>query len=205
MPVAAIGSSSPAYWYLTRATGVVTLVLLTLVVALGVANVTRVSSPYWPRFLTDGVHRRASMLALAFLTIHIMTTVLDTYVSISLVDAVIPFHGSYRPFWLGLGAAAFDLLLAVLVTSLLRARVGARTWRAVHWLAYACWPLAVLHGIGTGTDVQQTWMLATTALCVAVVGVAVWLRFQDGGLAQNEIRVADLRDSQVRRAALRER
>ncbi len=176
MPVAAIGSSSTAYWYLTRATGVVSLLLLTLVVALGVADVARFSSPYWPRFLTDGVHRRASLLALVFLVLHILTAVLDSYAPISLLDAIIPFHSAYRSLWLGLGAAAFDLLLAVLITSLLRARVGARSWRAVHWLAYACWPLAVFHGLGTGSDVRQTWMLLLDAICVFVVIVAVWVR-----------------------------
>src|SRR5579863_4908011 len=176
MPVAAVGSSSTAYWYLTRATGVVSLLLLTLVVALGVADVARYSSPYWPRFLTDGVHKRASLLALVFLCIHILTSVLDTYAPIGLMDAIIPFHSSYRPFWLGLGAAAFDLLLAVLITSLLRARVGARNWRAVHWLAYACWPVAVIHGLGTGSDVRQTWMLALDFICVGAVVAAVWVR-----------------------------
>jgi sulfoxide reductase heme-binding subunit YedZ len=176
MLLPAFGSSSTAYWYLTRATGVVALVLLTLVVALGVADVARLSSARWPRFVTDGVHRRMSLLALVFLAIHILTSVLDTYASISLIDAVIPFHGSYRPLWLGLGAAAFDLLLAVIVTSVLRSRIGAGTWRAVHWLAYACWPLALVHGLGTGTDAAQGWMLAIDAICVAVVVGAVGLR-----------------------------
>lgn len=178
MPLAAIGFSSMAYWYLTRATGVVSLLLLTLAMALGVADVARFSSVHWPRFLTDGLHRRASLLALIFLVIHILTSVLDTYAPISLIDAFVPFHSAYRPLWLGLGAAAFDLLLAVLLTSLLRARVGARNWRAVHWLAYACWPLAVFHGLGTGTDVRQTWMLALDAICVVVVMAAVGVRLR---------------------------
>ncbi len=176
MAIGAIGSSSTAYWYLTRATGVVSLLLLTLVVALGVADVSRVSSPYWPRFLTDGVHRRASILALVFLAIHIITSVLDSYAPISLLDAFIPFHSAYRPLWLGLGAVAFDLLLAVLITSLVRARVGARNWRLIHWLAYACWPLAVIHGLGTGSDVRRGWMLALDVICLAVVLAAVWVR-----------------------------
>ena len=176
MLVGAIGSSSTAYWYLTRATGVVSLLLLTLVVALGVVDVSRIATPFWPRFLTDGLHRQASLLALVFLVIHIITSVLDTYAPISLVDAFIPFHSAYRPLWLGLGAVAFDLLLAVLVTSLLRARVGARNWRAVHWLAYACWPVAVIHGLGTGTDVRQTWMLALDFICVGAAVAAVWVR-----------------------------
>jgi sulfoxide reductase heme-binding subunit YedZ len=176
MLIAALGSSSTAYWYLTRATGVVALLLLTLVVALGVADVSRISSPYWPRFLTDGVHRRASMLALVFLVIHIITSVLDTYAPISLLDTVIPFHSAYRPIWLGLGAAAFDLLLAVLITSLVKARVGVRNWRLIHWLAYACWPLAVIHGLGTGSDVRRGWMLLIDVVCLAVVLGAVWVR-----------------------------
>jgi predicted ferric reductase len=178
MLIAAFGSSSTAYWYLTRATGVVSLLLLTLVVALGVADVARISSPYWPRFLTDGVHRRASLLALTLLTVHIITSVLDTYAPIGLLDAFIPFHSAYRPIWLGLGAAAFDLLLAVLITSLVRARVGARNWRLIHWLAYACWPLAVVHGMGTGSDTRHSWMLFLDVVCVLVVLLAVWLRVQ---------------------------
>ena len=176
MLIGAIGSSSTAYWYLTRATGVVSLLLLTLVVALGVADVSRISSPYWPRFLTDGVHRRASMLALVFLALHIITSVLDSYAPISLIDAFIPLHSAYRPLWLGLGAAAFDLLLAVLITSVVRARVGVRNWRLIHWLAYACWPLAVVHGMGTGSDTRASWMLFLDVACVLIVLAAVWLR-----------------------------
>jgi predicted ferric reductase len=181
MLIAAFGSSSTAYWYLTRATGVVSLLLLTLVVALGVADVSRISSPYWPRFLTDGVHRRASLLALVFLAIHIVTSVLDTYAPISLLDAFIPLHSAYRPIWLGLGAAAFDLLLAVLITSLVRARVGARNWRLIHWLAYACWPLAIVHGLGTGTDAGSLWMDSLTVVCVAGVVAALVVRLLTPG------------------------
>jgi predicted ferric reductase len=155
---------------------VTALVILTVVVALGVADVSRISSVYWPRFLTDGLHRGASLLALVFLSLHIAMTVLDTYVPIGLLDAVIPFHSSYRPFWLGLGAAAFDLLLAVLITSLLRYRIGGGAWRAVHWLAYACWPLALLHGLGTGTDLRRTWMLLIDAASVVTVLAAISAR-----------------------------
>jgi predicted ferric reductase len=179
MILGAIGSSSTTYWYLTRSTGVVALILLTLVVVLGVINVSRLSSDFWPRFVTDSLHRRVSLLAVVFLTVHILTAVLDTYVSIGLLDAVIPLHSSYRPVWLGLGAIAFDMLLTLIISSLLRARIGRRAWRAVHWLAYACWPIAVLHGIGTGTDVHQVWMLAIDAMCVASVVGVVTLRMSN--------------------------
>ena len=116
VPLGAVGPST--YWYLTRSTGAVALLLLTLSVALGVAGVSRFSSPRWPRFVVDSLHRNVSLLALAFLLVHILTAVLDSFAPISLIDAFIPFAGSYRPFWLGLGAVSFDLLLAVTLTSL---------------------------------------------------------------------------------------
>lgn len=168
---AAAGGS--AYWFLTRGTGTVALLLLTLVVIMGILEVSRFSSETWPRFLIDAVHRRLAMLTVVFLGIHIITAVLDSFAPITLLDAVIPFNSAYRPIWLGLGAVAFDLLLAVLVTSVLRARVGHGTWRMIHWFAYASWPIAVIHGFGTGSDVKQGWLLLIDVVCVLSVLVAV--------------------------------
>jgi len=156
--VAAAGPS--LYWYLTRSTGAVALLLLTFAIALGVIDVGRWSTPRWPRFVVDSLHRNVSLLAMVFLAIHILTSVLDSFAPISLTDAFIPFAGSYRPFWLGLGAVSFDLLLAVTLTSLLRRRMGFATWRTIHWLTYASWPIALLHGFGTGSDVKSGWLLA---------------------------------------------
>ena len=125
-----LAASGPsAYWYLTRSTGAVALVLLTVAVALGVADVQRWSTQRWPRFLVDSLHRNVSLLAMVFLVLHILTSVLDSFAPISLGDALIPFAGAYRPFWLGLGTMSFDLLLAVTVTSLLRQRVGYASWQ----------------------------------------------------------------------------
>jgi sulfoxide reductase heme-binding subunit YedZ len=174
VPLAAAGSS--IYWYLTRSTGAMALLLLTLAIALGVLNVRRFSTPRWPRFVIDSLHRNVSLLAMMFLALHILTSVLDSFAPISLVDAFIPFAGSYRPFWLGLGAISFDLLLAVTLTSLLRQRMGYASWRAIHWLTYASWPIALLHGFGTGSDVQSTWLLALSVGCVAIVLAAVIAR-----------------------------
>ena len=150
---------------LTRSTGAVALLLLTFAIALGVVDVRRWSTPRWPRFVVDSLHRSVSLLAMVFLVLHILTSVLDSFAPISLLDAFIPFAGSYRPFWLGLGAVSFDLLLAVTITSLLRQRMGYASWRAIHWLTYASWPVALLHGFGTGSDVKDTWLLALSVLC----------------------------------------
>ncbi len=174
---ALLASAGPsAYWYLTRSTGAVALLLLTLALALGVVDVERWSSPRWPRFVIDSLHRNVALLALVFLVLHILTSVLDSFTSISLTDAFIPFVGSYRPFWLGLGAVSFDLILAVIVTSLLRARMGFSTWRSVHWLTYASWPIALVHGFGTGSDASSTWLLALSVACTALVAAAVLTR-----------------------------
>jgi methionine sulfoxide reductase heme-binding subunit len=170
-----------ALWYLTRATGAVALVLLTFSLVLGVVNVRRFASPRLPRFVVDGWHRTGSLLVCALLAVHIGTSVLDGYAPIRLADAVIPFAGTYRPVWLGLGALAFDLLAAVIVTSLLRARLGVRAWRAVHWLAYACWPAALVHGLGTGSDVRAGWLTWVSAGCLAAAIGAIVVRLAERG------------------------
>jgi len=168
--------SPSAYWYLARGTGAVALVLLTASVVIGIVGTVRFASPRWPRFAIDAVHRDVSLLVLVVLAIHIITSVLDGFAPISLLDGVIPFVTPYRPLWMGLGTLAFDLLLAIAITSVVRRRLGYRAWRAVHWLAYASWPVAVLHGLGTGSDVKQWWMLGLTAACIVAVLVAVWTR-----------------------------
>lgn len=175
-PVLAASLSPSAYWYLARGTGAVALVLLTASVVLGITGSVRFAAPRWPRFAIDAVHRDVSLLVLVVLVIHIVTSVLDGFAPIGLLDGVIPFVTPYRPLWMGLGTLAFDLLLAIAITSLVRRRLGYRAWRAVHWLAYASWPVAVLHGLGTGSDVKQWWMLGLTAACIVAVLVAVWTR-----------------------------
>jgi methionine sulfoxide reductase heme-binding subunit len=180
------------YWYLTRASGAVALILLTVSVVIGVAAIGRLRGPSVPRFLVHGLHRSSSLLAIVFLIIHIVTAVLDSFAPIGLSDAVVPFAGVYRPLWLGLGAVAFDLLLAIAITSLLRARLGYRAWRGVHWLAYATWPIALLHGLGTGSDARQGWMLVIGAACLAAVLASAAVRASIGWPANLRLRVGAL-------------
>ncbi len=181
-----------AYWYLTRGTGTIALILLTLSVVFGVANIRRFHTPTVPRFVLDAVHRNVSLLAVAFVAVHIVTSVLDTFAPINLIDAVLPFVSAYRPLWLGLGTVAFDLLLAVAVTSVLRQRFGYRAWRLVHWAAYASWPVALLHGLGTGSDTKKGWMLAIVAACVIVMIAAVVSRATSGWTEHGSARLTAL-------------
>ena len=185
--VASIAPS--AYWYLARGTGAVALVLLTASVVLGVLGSLRFTGQRWPRFAVDTIHRDVSLLVMVLLVVHIVTSVLDGFAPIALTDAVIPFASSYRPLWLGLGALSFDILLALVITSVLRRRLGYQRWRAIHWLAYACWPVAVLHGLGTGSDTKVWWMLALTAACVAVVAGAILARLARSAPEESGLRV----------------
>jgi len=163
-------------WYATRAAGLVTLILLTVGMILGIMNAGRFATSRWPRFLVQGLHRNLSLLALAFLALHVGTTVIDTYTSIGLQAAFMPFVSSYKRFWLGLGAVACDLMVTLLITSLLRQRIGHRLWRVVHWAGYLCWPVAVAHGLGAGTDHGSSWVLAVTFACIGGVVVAIAYR-----------------------------
>lgn len=182
--------SARALWYLSRGTGLVSLVLLTASVVLGITEVVRWASERWPRFVTAALHRNVSLLATAFIGVHIATAVVDGFAPIRWLDALVPFTSAYRPIWLGLGAVAVDLFLALIVTSLLRQRLGYRAWRAVHWAAYASWPLAVVHGLGTGSDSRVQWVQLLDVVALAAVVAAVWWRLANGSPAASGQRVA---------------
>ena len=126
-----------------------------------------------PRFGAEGLHRNISLLALAFVAVHVLTVVIDPYVNTSVADVFVPFVSSYQPVWTGLGAVSADLLAAVIITSLVRQRIGHRTWLAIHWLGYVAWPVALIHGLGMATDLRSDWEFGLTCACVVGVGLAV--------------------------------
>lgn len=172
---AIVATAPKALWYLTRGTGTVSFVLLTAAVVLGIAHSVRWAPGRTPRFVVQDLHRNVSLLVIVFIAIHVATAVFDGFASIRWLDAVIPFVSAYRAVWLGLGAVALDILLAVAITSLLRARLGFRVWKGIHGSAYACWVVAIFHAVGTGSDVRQTWMLALAACSVfAVMAATIW-------------------------------
>ena len=168
--------SDSLLWYTTRGAGAVTLILLSCVVVLGILSALRVRSANWPRFLSTGLHRNLALMTLVFLSLHIVTAVVDPFTHLGWAAALIPFSSYYRTVWLGLGVISFELLLAIVITSLVRGFLGHRAWRAIHWLTYAAWPVGVLHGLGTGTDSWSAWMLAINGACIAGVAVAVVMR-----------------------------
>ncbi len=168
-------TSSTLPWYASRATGVVALVLLTAVMVLGILINRRGRLPGLPRFAVTNLHRNLSLMAVVFIVIHVVTAVMDGFVSIPLISGVVPFTSGYEGFWLGLGAISFDLMLALIVTSLIRGRLSRRVWKAVHWLAYASWPIAFAHSIGSSGDLQGGLLLALAVACaVALAAALAW-------------------------------
>jgi methionine sulfoxide reductase heme-binding subunit len=163
----------PVLWYIDRGTGLAALLLLTTSVVLGVISVMRVHTPQWPRFALSLLHRNVSLLALAFGAVHVVTSVIDSYVPIGVADAFIPFAAQYKPLWLAIGAISADLMLAVLITTALRRRLGFQAWRSVHLLSYGCWAAAVVHSIGIGSDARSAvWGVIIVAACIGAVGGA---------------------------------
>ncbi|HEX3565783.1 MAG TPA: ferric reductase-like transmembrane domain-containing protein [Acidimicrobiales bacterium] len=178
--VASVGHGYTALWYLTRASGLVSLVLLSATVVLGIVASVGWTTERWPRFLSQSMHRNLSLFCIGFVALHVVTTVADGYVPIGFLDAVIPFQTPYRPLWVGFGALTLDLLLAVAITSGLRKQIGVRAWRGVHWLAYLCWPIALLHGLGSGSDTRLSLALLVNVICVVAVVAAVGWRLVTG-------------------------
>lgn len=167
--------STQILWFATRGAGIVSLILFSTVVILGLLAAARTQSSSWPRFLTVELHRNLALLSLVFLGLHIATAILDPFTSLGIAAAVIPFASSYRPLAVAFGVVSVDLVLAVIVTSLLRERIGHRLWRTVHWASYVAWPLAVAHTLTAGSDALAPWMLATGGLSALAVGTAfVW-------------------------------
>ena len=172
--------NSTAFWYATRASGLMALILLTLTMVLGITTTTRARARNWPGFAQQEMHRRISMIAVVFLGIHVLTSVLDTFVNISWAAIVIPFTSSYGRFWIGVGAISLDLMIAVFVTSLLRARMRPGTWRAVHWLAYLSLAGRVGPHVRDGHRLREGWVIVLGVVCVAAVGAALAWRLPRG-------------------------
>lgn len=177
-------TDGPLLWYLNRSTGLVILVLLTVSTVLGVLSVGGRPGRGVPRFVTQALHRNLALLSVLVLGVHVSSAVVDSYVDIRWWQAFVPIGATYQPLWLGLGTLALDLIVVVVATSLLRSRLGHRAWRGLHLLSWAAWVLAVVHGVGIGTDLRASvaWAVVPTVACVvAVVGAGGLrlLRLQD--------------------------
>lgn len=165
-------------WAVGRGCGIVALAFLTISVALGIATRSGRPLPALPRFAVADVHRFAALAGSLLVALHLALLFLDPYAQLRAVDFVVPFLGAYRPVWQGLGTLGVDLLAVIVLSSLLRHRLGVRAFRAVHWATYVLWPIALAHALGNGTDTGRGWFLAFAGCCIVMVGVAVAWRLR---------------------------
>lgn len=170
-------TSSPVDWYAARAAGIVAYVLLSGVVLLGLTMAGKRTLKRWPQFALEDVHRFGGLLVGAFVAIHVATIAVDAWLPFSIPALIVPLLSRYRPLWVGLGIAAAELLLALAVTNHYRRRLPYRFWRRAHYLNFAVWSAATMHGIGSGTDRSSPWLLALYALAVSAVAAAIAWRF----------------------------
>lgn len=170
--------SSKIAWYAARASGLVAWALVLAAIVWGVLLATRVlgrrPTPAWLLSL----HRYLGALAVVFVGVHVGAILLDTYTSFGVVDVLVPFAAAWHPVAVAWGIVGMYLLVAIEVTSLLRAKLSANLWRAVHLMSYLLFALSTVHMLAAGTDTRS--ILTTTAAVLigtaAVFGSAVtWL------------------------------
>ncbi len=189
-PMIQLAAGPSPLWYATRAGGTVALLLLTATMALGIAGGGRYTPSRTARFEVGALHRNVAVLTLVFLALHIVTAIADTFVHLGWLTTLLPFLSSYRPLWVGLGTVAFDLLLAIAATSAVRLRIGRTRWKAVHWSAYAAWPVALFHALGTGSDARSPLQLSVYGICVAAMAASVGYRLHLAGPGRRVARLA---------------
>jgi methionine sulfoxide reductase heme-binding subunit len=185
-------TSSPVDWYAARAAGITAYLLLSGVVLLGLTMAAKKPFARWPRFTVEDVHRFGGLLVGSFVTIHVVTVAVDSWLPFSLQSIVVPFISRYRPIWVGLGIAAAELLVALAVTNHYRRRLPYTFWRRAHYLNFAVWGAATVHGLGSGTDRSAPWALGVYAAAVATVSAAIVWRIARGRLGVWTIPAAGL-------------
>jgi methionine sulfoxide reductase heme-binding subunit len=168
-------TASPIDWYAARAAGIAAYTVLTIVVVLGLTMSGKARSSRWPKFAVEDVHRFGGLLVGFFVSLHVLTVAIDSYLPFSLVQVLVPLTARYRPLWTGIGVAAAELLVALALTNRYRRRLPYRVWRRAHYLNFAVWTAASLHGLGSGTDRSAPWMLLLySASAAAVGGLVLW-------------------------------
>jgi Predicted ferric reductase len=182
-----------AMWAFGRVSGIVALALITVSVILGIVTRSGRPVPGMPRFSIVLVHRNVAIMASVFVVLHVGMLMLDSFAKLNPVDIVVPFLGSFKPFWQGLGTVAVDLLIAILASSLLRRWLGVRIFRAIHWFTYAMWPIALIHAIGNGTNGTSPWFLVSAAVACLLVALAIAWRISAGFIESSKARAEHLR------------
>jgi sulfoxide reductase heme-binding subunit YedZ len=170
-------------WFVSRALGAMALLLLSLVIVLGVLHNTSVvknAELGLPRFVLVALHRNLSLISVVFIALHVVTVIVTDYVHLRVVDVFVPGIAPFNPVAAAFGTVATDLVIAIVVTSMLRSRLSRRLWFWVHWTSYLCWPVSVVHAVLNASFRGTTWWtLAVPLLSMVAIVVALEYRRRD--------------------------
>ena len=162
------------WWYLSRASGIVAMVLLAASLVLGVLLATRVLKPLDRPAWLLALHRWVSALAVVGTVVHLMALVADNYVHFGWKELLVPGASTWQPGAVTVGIVAFYLLVLVQVTSLMMKRLPKRLWRGVHLCSYAMLWAAVVHGAMAGTDASnQVYQFVALLLSIVATSAAL--------------------------------
>jgi len=162
------------WWYVARAAGLVSWVLLAMAVISGLARSSRLASRPRPAWTLD-LHRFLGGLSLVFVGVHMAGLALDTKVPFGLSDLLVPFASRWNPGAVAWGVVAFYLLVAVEITSLLMRRIPKRIWRGVHMSSFLLFAFGTIHMLTAGTDrssARLQW--AVLGVSGVVIGLAAF-------------------------------
>lgn len=158
------------WWYLTRATGIVSWALLTASTLWGILLSTRLLKPYdRPAWLLD-LHRWLGSLTILFVGVHLASIVADSYVHFGISDILVPMATSWKPLAVAWGIIAMYLLIAVQVSSLMMKKLPKTLWRGIHLSSYAMFVSVSIHSFTAGTD---NGVLLFQALGVAIITLMI--------------------------------
>lgn len=172
---------SEVLWAISRVSGIVSLLLFSGTIILGILTWRGRTLPGLPRFAVSLLHRDVSLLATVFVVIHVVTLFGDPYAQVRVIDGVVPFLASADPLWRGLGTVAADLLVAIIITGVVRHRLPAAVFRGIHRATYPMWLLALIHGFGSGTDAGSGWYVGLNLAMLAAVLAALAYRISARG------------------------
>jgi hypothetical protein len=167
-------SSTQAMWYVTRAAGLLSYLLLWLSTAWGLAVSSKIFDVGLPRAFTFDAHEFLSLLAIGFIGLHVGVLLVDRYLPFTLAQVLVPFASPYRPIWVGFGVIGLYLTLLVSLTFYLRRWIGSAVFRWIHFASYLSYAAALAHAWFAGTDTALAvtrWMYAGTALVILFLTV----------------------------------
>ena len=153
-----LGAEPKAYWFMSRGSAIVGFILLWMSMALGLVITNKIAR-VWPGGPTAfELHEYVSLLGMGFVLFHGLILMGDHYINYNLAQVLLPFASqNYRPFWVGLGQLGLYTWAVVNGSFYIRRKIGTRTWRLIHFVSFATFAMAMVHGLASGSDSNTVW------------------------------------------------